>query len=245
MSKSKLVVLFLISFLLFAVVLAPLSLIVNQLPLPKGVSYKGLGGTLWQGKVDALETNGVLLEDIQWRFDLSNMLIGNVGFDIKFGNPRNSRQFSGRGIVSTGLSGHLVNDFVFRMPADGVKPFLPIPVGDISGRLITKVDIFEVGQPICEQLSGEFIWTKAGVDINGLVSFGTIASTLLCEDNSLVAKFDGDNSLGIEGSALLKSASQYGFEGYIKPDASLPAIVHDGMSMLGKMDNKGRYKVKL
>ncbi|GHB77876.1 type II secretion system protein N [Psychrosphaera saromensis] len=245
MSKVKLIVLFIISFILFLVSLTPISLVVGQLTLPKNVAYQGLSGNIWQGEIKSLQANKMLFENIHWQFEPSSLLHGNLGFDVKFGDPRNSQQLSGRGTASTGLTGHQLRDFVFRMPASGVKPFLPIPVGEIAGRLITTIDVFQIGKPVCEQLSGEFVWVKSGADINGPVSFGTITSTLVCEDNKLVAKFDGNNLLGIEGNAVIESARKYNFDGFVKPDASLPGIVHQGVGMLGKMDNKGKYKIKL
>lgn len=245
MSKVKLVVLFIVSFLLFTVLLIPVSLVASKVTLPKGIAYQELTGTVWQGDIKAVQFNNMLFENVHWQFELSSLLHGNLGFDIKFGNARNSQQLSGSGIVSTGLTGHQLHDFVFRMPAEGVKPFLPLPVGVVAGRLITTIDIFQMGVPVCEQLNGTFVWVKAGTDINGPISFGTITSTLLCEDNKFVAKFDGNNLLGIEGNANIESATKYGFDGYIKPDVSLPAVVHQGVGMLGKMDNKGKYKIKL
>lgn len=245
MSKIKLAVLFIISFVLFTVTLVPINLVVNSLPIPKNIAYQGLSGSIWQGNVKAVQVDKILFENVHWQFELSSLLHGNLGFDIKFGNARNSSQLSGRGIVSSGLTGHQVRDFVFRVPANAVKPFLPLPVSVINGRLITTIDVFQLGKPVCEQLAGEFVWVKSGTDIDGPISFGTITSTLLCEDNKLVAKFDGENLLGLEGSAVVESAKKYGFDGFIKPDVSLPAIVHQGVSLLGKMDNKGRYKIKL
>lgn len=245
MSKIKLTVLFIISFVIFTVALLPISLVVNSVSLPKNVAYQGLSGSIWQGDINTLQVDKVLLENLHWEFEFSSLLHGNLGFDIKFGNARNNQQLSGRGTISTGLTGHQVRDFVFRMPAEAVKPFLPLPVSVINGRLITNIDIFQLGEPICKQMAGEFVWVKAGTDIDGPISFGTITSTLLCEDNKLVAKFDGENLLGLEGSAVVESAKKYSFDGFVKPDVSLPAVVHQGVSFLGKMDNKGKYKIKL
>jgi len=245
MSKIKLAVLFIISFVIFTVTLVPISLVVNALPLPKNVAYQGLSGSIWQGDIKTLQVDKMLFENVHWRFDFGSLSHGNLGFDIKFGNARNSEQLSGRGIVSSGLTGYQIRDFAFRMPANAVKPFLPLPVSVINGRLITTIDIFQLGEPICEQMSGEFVWVKAGTDIDGPISFGTITSTLLCEDNKLVAKFDGENLLGLEGSAVVESAKKYSFDGFVKPDVSLPAVVHQSVGFLGKMDNKGKYKIKL
>jgi general secretion pathway protein N len=245
MSKIKLAVLFIISFVIFTAVLVPISLVVSSLPIPKNVAYQGLSGSIWQGDVKTIQVNKMLFENVHWQFELSSLFHGNLGFDIKFGNARNSGQLSGRGIISSGLTGLQVRDFVFRMPASGVKPFLPLPVSVINGRLITSIDIFQLGKPVCEQMAGEFVWVKAGTDIDGPISFGTITSTLLCEDNKLVAKFDGENLLGLEGSAVVESGKKYSFDGFVKPDVSLPAVVHQGVGFLGKMDSKGKYKIKL
>ncbi|WP_299265924.1 type II secretion system protein N [uncultured Psychrosphaera sp.] len=245
MSKVKLIVLFIISFILFLVTLIPVSLVASKLSLPKNVAYQGMSGNIWQGEIQSLQANKMLFENIHWKFEFSSLLHGNLGFDVKFGNPRESQQLSGRGIVSTGLTGHQLRDFVFRMPADDIRPFLPLPLNPIAGRFITTIDIFQSGTPVCEQLSGEFIWSKSGVNMNGPIPLGTIASTLLCDDNKLAIKFDGDNLLGIDGTVFVESGTRYNIDVFVKPDASLPAAIHQGVGMLGKMDNKGKYKIKL
>lgn len=245
MSVRKSMVLFIVFALIFAIVKVPAALVVNLLPLPKGLAYKELEGTLWQGSIRQAQYDKQLINNIQWQFKPSGLFTGSLSYQVSFGQPRQSQDVSGKGLVSIGLTGKKVEQAIFRMPAANVKPLLPIPIGAIAGRVIANIDEYVLGQPVCQQVTGNISWNQAGVDIGGNIEFGAIDASLSCEQGKLLAKFDGQNSLGLTGQARIESANKFGFEGFLKPAAELPAVVHQGISLVAKVDSQGRYKIKL
>lgn len=245
MSVRKSLVLFIVFALIFAIVKVPAALVAKFLPLPQGVAYKELEGTLWQGSIRQAQYNNQLINNINWRIQSSHLFTGSLTYQVSFGQPRQSQDISGKGLVSFGLTGKKVEQATFRMPAANVKPLLPIPMGAIAGRVIANIDEYVLGQPICQQVTGNISWNQAGVDIGGNVEFGTIDADLSCEQGQLLVQFDGQNSLGLTGQARIKSLQQFGFDGFLKPSAQLPAVVHQGISLVAKIDGQGRYKIKL
>jgi len=245
MSGKKVVVLFVLFLLIFTLFKVPAALLAQQFELPRNIAYKGLTGTLWQGKIDRLQVDKWLLQDVEWQFKPSQLFTAKAGFDVKFGAPRAVDQISGKGNVFIGTAGLGLSEFVARAPAAPIKSMLPLPMGDLGGRIIVSVSDYVKGETLCQTLDGDLTWTKAEIDLGTLVNFGAIESKLSCVEQNVVASFDGSNTLGLEGQATVESAKKYNFDGYLKPDASLPAMVHDGLSAFGKMDSKGRYQIKL
>lgn len=245
MSVRKSVVLFIVFALIFAIVKTPAALVVNLLPLPKGLAYQELEGTLWQGTIRQAQYNKQLISNIKWQLQTSRLFTGALAYQVSFGQPRQMQDISGKGLVSAGITGKKIEDAIFRMPAAQVKPLLPIPMGAIAGRVIADIDEYVLGQPVCQQVAGHVSWHKAGVDIGGNIEFGSIDANLSCEQGRLLAQFDGKNSLGLSGQARIESTNKFAFDGFLKPSADLPAVVHQGISLVAKVDAQGRYKVKL
>lgn len=245
MSVRKGVLLFILLTVLFAIVKTPAALVANLLPLPKGLAYQELEGTLWQGTIRQAQYNKQLINNIKWQLQPSRLFTGALAYQVSFGQPRQAQDISGKGLVSLGITGKKVEDATFRMPAAKVQPLLPIPMAGIAGRVIADIDEYVLGQPICQQVNGVVSWHKAGVDIAGTIEFGSIDANLSCEQGKLLAQFDGDNSLGLTGQARVESSNKFGFDGFLKPSADLPAVVHQGIGMVAKIDAQGRYKINL
>lgn len=245
MSVRKSMVLFIVFALIFAVLKVPAALVVNLLPLPKGLAYNELEGTLWQGSIRQAQYDKQLINNIKWQFQPSGLFTGTLSYQVSFGQPRQLQDISGKGLVSVGLTGKKVEGAIFRMPAEQVKPLLPIPMGPIAGRVIADIDEYVLGQPVCQEVAGNITWNQAGIDIGGQIDFGSIDAGLTCTDGKLIAQFDGQNSLGLTGQAVIESPNKFAFDGFLKPSADLPAVVHQGISFVAKIDAQGRYKIKL
>jgi len=245
MSVRKTLLIFVLFTLVFAIAKTPAALVVNLLPLPKGLAYEGIEGTLWQGSISQGQFNKQFVSDVKWQFQPSKLFTGSLAYQVSFGKARESQVISGKGLVSVGITGKKVEDAIVRVPAAQVKPLLPIPMGAIAGRVIANVDEYKLGQPVCELVEGDITWNKAGIDIGGNIEFGSIDANLSCEQGKLLADFDGNNSLGLAGQATIESSKKFAFAGFLKPSADLPAVVHQGISMVAKMDSQGRYKINL
>jgi general secretion pathway protein N len=245
MNMKKLVALFVLFFAVLTVFTVPVNLLVKQFPIAKGLAYQDLNGTLWQGSVKAVQYKKTVLTQLQWQFLPLQLFTGKLAVKVRWGDARASQELSGVGIASFGISGYQLTDTTVRLPASAVKPLIPFPLSDLYGRVIADIKSYTFEQPVCENLDGDLIWTKAGVEINGKIDFGVITSVLSCENKQVVSTFDGENLLGLEGRAIVKSQQSFSFDGFLKPSAQLPAVVHQGIGMFGKTDSKGRYKISL
>lgn len=253
MSARKLWLLFFVAFVICLVTLVPVSMITKVVTPPPGIAYKNLTGTLWNGKASQVQVDDVVLSKVQWSLKFWPLIIGKANVDVKFGNARDTNEVSGKGRVSLGLSSISAQDLVVRLPAEYVKPLLPIPLGKVGGRVILEIDEYSnstefvqnPSAPLCQLLQGDLMWTKSEVVFNNPIRMGTIQSQLSCEEEVLLANFDGSNELGLEGTAKIQSAQAFNFDGFVKPQPQLPTEVHQGIAMFSKLDSQGRYPIKL
>lgn len=245
MSMKKAFLLFVLFFVVFVLIKLPVALILDRVTLPNGIAYEKISGTIWQGKIKRLQIQDEVLHKVEWQTSPLALLMGEVAVQFKFGNVRNTQQISGKGNATYSLSGISLEKTVVRLPADNLKKYSPIPINDIGGRVILDVNSYQFSNALCDVLDGELIWTKSEVDIGGPITFGSIAANLTCDEHVVVATFNGNDQLGLEGEARIASPNQFGFDGFVKPDATLPSAVHNAVGMFGKPDSKGRVKIKL
>lgn len=253
MSGRKLSLLFVIAFLICLIALVPVSVVSKLVTPPPGIAYKNLTGTIWNGQASQVQVDDVVLSKVQWSLSFFPLMIGSAHVDVKFGNARNSDEVSGKGLIQASFNEISASDLVLRLPAQYVKPLLPIPLGRVDGRVILELDDYRnstefvqnPSAPLCESLQGDLVWTKSEVVFNNPIRMGTIQAQLSCRDTVLEALFDGNNELGLEGTASIASSQSVSFEGFVKPQPQLPKEVHQGIAMFAKLDPQGRYPIKL
>ena len=253
MSVKKLLSLFIALFIVFGVLLTPISFIAKYIDTPKNVAYQSLSGTLWSGRANVIQVDKWHFSSLTWDMNIASLFTGKLSFDLKFGQARESNQLSGKGNISLGFNTLSLSELTFRAPANAIRSELPIPTSELKGRVILDIDDFHMTSAIdpntpmqmCDILQGELLWTKAEVVFGQAMELGTIASQLSCNEGDIVALFDGLNRLGLEGSARIESPDSFTFQGFVKPDPSLPRDIHNGIKMFSQLDAQGRYPIKL
>jgi general secretion pathway protein N len=254
MSLKKQLALFVIALTLFVFMLAPISLVSKYLPIPDNVAYQGLQGTLWSGKVNAVQVDHWHLQTVTWQVRPLELLTGNLTVKIKAGNARDAQQISAKGTIKIGFSNITFDKFILRTPADNIRPIIPIPVGRIGGRAIIELDQYKVARSafdqssttgFCNTLSGEALWTKSEIQIGSPINLGTFVGALSCENNDVLLTFDGENRLGLNGQGRVSKTRSLHFDGLVDPDKTLPNSIINGVAMFGKRDQQGRYQINI
>ncbi len=254
MSFKKQLLIFIIALVVFATSLLPVSFISKYVELPNNVAFKSLQGTVWSGRIAALQVNDLVLRNITWSWNAGSLLTGKLGFDFKVGNARDISEISGKGNIQLGLDSITLNDLTLRAPADTFRPMIPIPMGKLGGRAIVELDEFKSSRsafvqgsslPLCEILAGEMMWTKSEIQIGQPVSLGVFAANLDCQNGEVLVVFDGENQLGLAGTGRLSIERKVHFDGHVQPDDSLPRGIRNGIAMFGRPDTSGRIQIKL
>lgn len=238
------ILLFLMATITFLTWTIPVAVVVNALTLPDKLNYEGLEGTLWSGKVDAVQFNTLQVVDVSWQLKPLSLLMGKLAVDVDFGDPRDAQLYSGRGSIAYGFSGIGAQDVILRVPADTLRQFSPVPMNPLAGRLVIELANWQTQQAICQELDGQGTWLNAGIDLNGPIPLQTISATLDCDNEQLAMRLDGNNLLGAAGNVLVRDGKQYQVDLLLNPAPELPAIVTQGLTMFTKPNAKGEFAIK-
>ncbi|HEY9040971.1 MAG TPA: type II secretion system protein N, partial [Rheinheimera sp.] len=155
MTKAKLIIIGVISYLLFTLFLTPASWWFKLVPLPAQVQLGGISGTLWQGNIAGVQYQNLQLTDVQWRMNGWQLFTGKLQFALQSGSAKNPQQPYFKGTASYGFNGAALTDGLVKLPVAQLIPMLPLPLPvQASGELVLDIPSFQQGQPRCKLLSG-------------------------------------------------------------------------------------------
>ncbi|MCQ8880137.1 type II secretion system protein N [Pseudoalteromonas shioyasakiensis] len=242
-----LIIVFIISFIVFAVIKTPAAVAINLASdyLPKDLKIGKASGSVWQGRIMQLHYQGEQINNLSWDISGWALFTGQLTGNLKFGNVRDTADISGRGDFNYGLFDQSISlsDATLRLSVERAmeRLQLPLPV-KAKGRVIVDLDEYQSGAPYCDVLNGEI--ASPNIDVQGLsgwFSIGPLSGRLSCKSGDVAVLVDPDNRLGLEADAVLKANLDFKVAGFIKPDATLPKEVHDAAKFLGRADRDGRY----
>lgn len=249
--KIYLVLLFIFSFLAFALYQLPASVAAQAVHgyLPKNVAFGSFSGSIWQGQVSEVRVDKVQVLNVHWQLEPMALMTGSLAGNLKWGNPRASEEMSGKSKFSLSLLSNEVslNNAVLRFDVEQLmgQLNLPLPV-NAAGRVIFNIDEFQSGKPYCQKIKGDVFSSNIRVEgLSGWFSIGELGADLNCKSGDLAAVVQPDNLLGLQADVHLAEHYQFKVAGNVKPDASLPKELHDAVKYLGRPDAQGRYPVNL
>jgi general secretion pathway protein N len=246
MTKSKLIVLGIGSYLLFTLLLTPASWWLKLASLPPQLQLGQINGTLWQGSISGVRYQQLETDMLRWQLNGWALLTAKLQFDLQSGSMQNPQQPYISALASYGISGAQLSKALLKVPVSQILPLLnlPLPI-DASGDLALDVTEFSQGQPWCQSLSGQASWQDARLQTpNGnWLELHSLFGELSCADGTVVLTTDGNNVLGLDIKAVI-NAEQLLVNGTLKPDDAMPKEVHQAMQFLGKPDAQGRYSIR-
>lgn len=235
---------FFLVYLFFMITQIPAQWVVNQISLPKNVILQGINGTIWEGRIQRVVVDGYAINQISTEVNLLALLLFNPTVDATFGGALVNGP-EGKATISHLLGDIELNDTEITVAANDIAQQLPLPVPLTAQKFIDiKVNQFVMGQPLCEQLSGDIQWGKAVVKaLDQKVNLGTLSGQLTCDKGLVKFIFDPKNDLGLTFEAYVHSPERISGSGYLKPGNKFPAELKEVLPFLGRADNLGRYKL--
>jgi general secretion pathway protein N len=236
----------LVTYLLFAVILAPASLWLKLFPLPADVKLGTVTGTLWSGQIAGVQRTPLYFPQLSWQLQLAPLWRGKIGIIVNGGELRDTTLPYLQLAAELGAGSVTVKQSTVRLPIAGIMPQLQLPMPvDASGALVLNIQQFALGQPYCSALSGNASWQQAKFKApTGWIDLQAIHSTLNCTDGTISLQTTDDNPLGLKVKAELLAGS-YRIAGTLKPDPSMPKEVHQSMQFVGQADGEGRFPLNL
>jgi general secretion pathway protein N len=246
MTKFRLIIIAVVSYVLFMLLLTPASWWLKLIPLPAKLQLGPVTGTVWRGEVAGLRYQQLQFDTLRWQLNGKALFSAKLQFAVQSGSAQNAALPYINATLSYGFDGGTASNSLLRLPVAQVLPLLslPLPV-DATGELVLDVPLFEQGQPWCRQLSGSASWQQARLQTPSAtwLDLQNLFGTLNCDNGTVVLTTDGANLLGLDITAVI-NAEQLLVNGTIKPDSSMPEEVHQAMQFLGRPDEQGRYRMR-
>lgn len=237
-----------LAYLCLLVAYLPAAQVIALVTLPKHVKVQGVSGTLWQGKAQVIQYQGINLEQVKWQTAFLPLLWAETHVHLEAGNSRESQSLS----VDTQLQLSLVDTKAFEayqlqayVPANILASRLPLPMPVQAGGRV-KVDIQElVYAQGCQQLDGQVNWLNAQVNLpQQAVDLGQFKADVKCQNQGLLLTIQEPNKLGLDITATLSPQGPFSAQGRFKLDDDLPAAFHQGAAIFGRPDNQGYRQIK-
>lgn len=221
-----------VAFLLALIVRLPASAVLSW-ALPASVETRGISGTIWNGSIDVVATQGVAVGPVTWQWRASALLSGRIGADVEAGLPGGF--FSGA--VGVGTSSLVLEDV--RLLAD----LLPLTRRSSMGAAQGTVRVSAA------RLRLESLWPS---DIEGEVRLDNLkyAATGSTALGGYVLQFDGvrsddpafplDGALQSDGSGpfevrgilAMGPERAYALNATVAPRANAPREVAQALTLL-------------
>ncbi|MBZ9613020.1 type II secretion system protein N [Rheinheimera maricola] len=246
MSKTKLSIIGVSSYLLFMLLCTPASWWLKLVPLPASLHLGAISGTLWQGDVSAVRYQQLQFSSVSWHLNGWQLLTGKLQFALQSGSAQQPSQPYLKSNASYGFAGAALQHSLLKLPVAQILPMLPLPLPvDASGELVLDIAQFEQGQPWCSNLQGNASWQDARLQTptGTWLELQNLFGELRCDNGTVVLTTDGNNLLGMDIKAVI-NAEQLLVNGTLKPDDAMPEEVHQAMQFLGKADAQGRYPIR-
>lgn len=238
----------LLVYIVFLVAYLPATTALSFVKLPPNIQVYGVSGTLWHGKAEQLVVNQLPVQGVEWELGFFPLLIGNASVDISAGNQRASEEIAFSGHVSISLTNPQA------ISAEDAQAFLPtsllvsqlalpLPV-NAGGRIRVFLSTLDYDGG-CETLIGNGSWLNASVaGTQGPIGLGTFNADLACQAPNITVDVQPNNSLGLDVLATVTPQMGISVDGQFKPDADLPAEVHQAAKFFGQANADGVYPVK-
>jgi len=241
---------FLSSYLVFLLANAPLSLVVNNIKLPRGIELHDVSGSIWQGEISRLWVNNYEIEKVQTSVSFWSLFSLSPNLQIVFGDAMLSGP-EGKINLSVSSDQVVLSDMELIVSANDIAKQLPLPIpvkaqGHVE-LFLSELVVVTGEQLACSKAEGEVTWSRAGVvALEQNIKLGKFSSAISCDDGKLIAKLSPKNNLGLsfDGVLALKTQKVSG-KGYLKPGAKFPSQLRSALSFIGRPDNQGRYQLKL
>ncbi|WAJ69844.1 type II secretion system protein N [Catenovulum adriaticum] len=234
-------------YLIFLIVTLPAYLLVSRIELGDQIELGNVSGTIWSGQIDQVRVDKTILKDVHWAYNFSQLLTAQLAVDVTFGHPRKILEPQGSAQLRYGLNGPSLADVQIKLPADLIVQQLDMPFKvEASGLLEANIEQAQLGEPVCQSLSGQVDWKLAGVNaMKTNFSYGDIGANLSCDNGAVVAKVNGNpEQLILDINARLNTYQSYSVEGYISAGSKASKDLQAALSYLGNPDNQGRYLIK-
>jgi general secretion pathway protein N len=215
---------------------------------PEGVTFAGVGGTLWSGGAASATAGGFAADTLRWRVRPAALLLGRISADVEARIPDGFVA----GNVAASAGGVRFADLRGATSLPALAGVLPL--GGMRGQasLALETLVLEDGWPAAAvgelKLAGLEATPLIPDGSGALLPLGDYTLTLLpAPEGELEATFvDNGGPLEVQGTLNIDATRSYTIDALVEPRAGAPQSLVEGLKfMTTEPDAEGRRRLNL
>lgn len=225
----------------------PASHILHRIPVANNMQMAGVSGTIWSGKIQQINVNGVQLSPLRWSLSGLGLITGKASLDVDVGQVRELDEIFVRGQIAVGLFNQtfFAENLTVRMPAQQALNQANLPMQVLAkGAVEVKLSDAKVQlngqQALCEAIEGTGQWRNAQVlTPSGLVDLGVFDAALGCTEQNLTIQVTEPNAFNLTFNATGRDLQSLKVSGRFKIPNEMPNEIKAVGRFLGQVGTDG------
>ncbi|MCU7918162.1 MAG: type II secretion system protein N [Candidatus Thiodiazotropha sp. (ex Epidulcina cf. delphinae)] len=205
-------------------------------------SYGRIKGTLWRGKAEVVNYQGIMLDRVKWRFAPSALLRGRIGFDLQL--KYLDQRLGGHIAIGAGDDYRLA-DIKGRIRADNLPRLMNLSQIGIDGKIDIELQHLRIEGQRITSAEGRVRWLDSALLSPISLKAGDLEADLTSNDNGDVkAKIkDMGGTTAVDGELSLTSDGNFSLSGAIKPGAGADPGLGGALKAIGKSQPDGSIRL--
>jgi general secretion pathway protein N len=242
MFRSWKFVLFFVLFLALALLVnLPVQQVLARVEIPASLRLEGVGGTLFNGRVEVLTINQFPLRGIRYNFMPSCLPLLKICYRIDYDQGRMQLAYdavNGDSEISDSRVEYPVAELIERFPAA-----LPVKPG---GSLVLEIDDASVYENKLETVKGRLVWRDLGVNQDEVqLNIGDYQVEFSGDTKQYRLDFsDLDAKLEVSGDGSITADGQYRIDVRVAAKSTIDAQVRSVLELIGKRNGVNKYRIE-
>ncbi|MBT3015105.1 MAG: type II secretion system protein N [Candidatus Thiodiazotropha sp. (ex Clathrolucina costata)] len=204
-------------------------------------SYATMKGSLWRGKMEAINYQGIPLDKIKWRFAPSGLLLGRISFDLELRHMNNKVDAN----VARTLGGIQLKNVEGQLPASMITDMADLNQISVEGDVELNLSHVAIETERVTSAEGEIKWLNPALLRPFSLKEGNLKADLTTDDNGNINIKINDLGGGtsVDGELSLSNEGNYTLNGAIKPGAGSDPGLSSALKAVAKSQPDGSYRI--
>lgn len=205
------------------------------------LAMSGISGTVWSGTAREFSTNGVYLQDLQWRIRPLRLFTGKIAYSIS-ASPVSGFLESD---IAIGLDGTTtLTDLSAALPLQMMESAAKVP--GLRGQASLQFERVRLEKGRAAAMDGTVTIADLVVPVVHRGSLGGYKAEFFTQNNGIVASVeDTDGVVDLAGSLQINPDATYSFLGQVVAKSNTPDAVRQQMRFLGPANERGQQEIRL
>lgn len=204
-------------------------------------SYATVKGSLWRGKMEAINYQGMPLDKIKWRFAPSGLLLGRISFELELRHMNNKVDAN----VARTLGGFQLKDVEGQLPASMITDMADLNQISVEGDVELNLSHVAIETERVTSAEGEIKWLNPALLRPFSLKEGNLKADVTTDDNGNIKIKINDLGGGtsVDGELSLSNEGNYNLNGAIKPGAGSDPGLSSALKAVAKSQPDGSYRI--